>query len=528
MHISKRICRDAFASVALLLAAFAGPGCTSFGSDNGKSADTFAPDASNSGDDTPKATAVNGTPDQSDVTEALGVFVSPTGRADNAGTKVSPLDTVQAGIELGKRTGKRVYVCSGTFREALVLADSISIIGGLDCSGERWTLSAARTRIEAPSSPALRAKDISSPTRLERLDIVAPNATGPSASSIGVLAEHAAGLTIAGSKITAGAASNGNDGTEGIQLVQGASARGGDQIPAAPCGTGADPAPCERVPVGIVTEYANSPGAAGGTSSCAGAPGHDGETGGKGGNSGLFYGQNDNTWHKVVNDTSNQQKYAPTAGQPRSNNPGAAGTSAGPRSALGALSGDGYVAANGVSGTDGAPGSGGFGGPGGPPTTPAVAAYWRGNGGPGGGAGGCPGLAGTAGTGGGASIGLALLESPVTVDSTEVFTGRGGTAGRGTFGSDATPGGAAGTNTVGDPAHAGGDGGAAGISSNGGNGPSVGILHSGAPPTVRGGTKFTPGQVGPFIDSRSHADVFGNTRTIPATPGGISKDILAL
>ena len=520
-------CR-AFTAVALLCATFAATACGAFSSDSPPPAAVPAP-----GD--VKAPPITGTPDQGQLTEEFGIFVAPGGADANGGTREHPLGTIQAGIALGKQNGKRVYVCSGTFREAIVLADSISIVGGLDCgSRERWSLGGPRTRIEAPTSPAVRAKDIASSTRLEGLDIVAPNVKEPSASSIGLLADHAGGLVIANSKISAGDGANGADGTEGIQLTKDILTYPGvGSSVAEQC---IDPLTCAKSPVAAVYPWLKPIGSPGGKGICNGAPGHNGLSGGNGGSGGLWVPVQVGpqfVWNYYAN---NSPSMAPELGQDRPRTAAAVGTSGTPAAALGTFSAEGYVAANGVAGTDGAPGNGGFGGRGsdnGLPTA-SMTPYdqvWHGTSGPGGGAGGCPGLAGTAGAGAGASIALASVDSPLVVDGSELVAGRAGAGGHGTFGSDPTTGGAAGINGSSDPLNAarpGLNGGAPGISTSGSNGPSVGILHSGAAPILRSGAKVTPGPAAPAIDARSHTDALGNTRTIPATPAGISKDIIAL
>jgi hypothetical protein len=505
--------RRAFTSLALVLVAAAGTACSAFTSDSAPS------------NEDPKARIVEGTPDQSEITEELGVFVTVDGKPENTGSRERPLGSIQAGIALGKKNGKRVYVCSGTFHEALTLANSISIIGGLTCSGATWKTGGVRTRIEAPSSPAIRAKDIASPTRLEGIDVVAPNATKPSGSSIGILADHAEGLTIAGSKITAGDGANGVDGTEGTQLTQLAAIDGERSVVNAECVPNVT---CMKPAIASLYPWLNYRGGYGGKSTCVGAPGHDGLPGGNGGSGGIFYSYAA-AWFYYADSLS----FAPAYGQVLPGTAGAAGIDGAPSGAFGTLSSDGYAAVDGIAGTDGAPGNGGSGGRGSAPLKDAshveVNIVWRGMGGPGGGAGGCPGLAATAGTGGGASIALALVDSPVVVDNAELIAGRAGSAGHGAFGSDPTAGGKAGVNDTAPNNNAanGGNGGPPGISTNGSNGSSAGVLHTGAPPVVRNGVKITPGPAGLAIEVRSHS-VFGTTRTIPATPAGISKDIVAL
>ena len=389
-------------------AAFAGTACAGGGSS--PNSDNPSPGSTPPGGDPTKLPPVGGTPDASELTNALGVFVSPGGAAGNDGSLERPLNSIQAGIDLAKRVRKRVYVCTGTFRESIVLADSISIIGALDCgTAAYWRLGGAPTRIEAPSSPAVRAKDIASPTRLEGLDIVAPNAKDPAGSSIGLFADHAAALTIANSKITAGDAADGAKGTEGIQLVQTDPYNGGGvgTVSDALCVNGDT---CFFGAGGWVSPL----GGGGGRSSCTGAPNHNGGDGGSGGSGGLWKpgGTPAITWHWLDDAPAN----APAIGQDRPRTPPILGTSGTPGAPLGALTEAGYVSNTGVAGTNGAPGNGGYGGWGiGPPVKQANLAQgevWRGKGGPGGGAGGCPGLAGTAGTGGGASIALALAKTP--------------------------------------------------------------------------------------------------------------------
>jgi hypothetical protein len=117
-----------------------------------------------------------------------------------------------------------------------------------------------------------------------------------------------------------------------------------------------------------------------------------------------------------------------------------------------------------------------------------------------------------------------LVASATTFDATEIVSGRGGDAGLGAFGSLPTPGG-----TAAAPAAAGGRGGAAGISGNGGAGPSIGIAHVGAAPKLVGTTKATPGKGGAAVEERTRTDdALGVTSTVPATPAGLSTDILAL
>ncbi len=512
---------------ALLALAGVTPACSTFGSDDPSSPAGSDPssDGGGGGDgsDAPKAKPVEGTPDSSDINETLGVFVAPSGRADGSGSRERPLATLQAGIELGKKVGKRVYVCTGTYREALTLVDSISIIGGLDCSAPIWKLGAAKSRIESPTSPAIIAKDIASPTRIEGLDVVAPNATEPSSSSIGMQATRSPGLVLASSKITAGSGANGTDGTDGVQLVQQGAVNGTDSLSAAQC---INNVTCKQF--GFQNTWtANT--APGGVSVCAGAPGHNGLPGGFGG-----AGELDTPASDFVN--YHYDVYAVALyGEAKPGTAGSDGVDAPLGSSFGAFGEEGYVPASGNAGTDGSPGSGGRGGRGGnyglpAPSTVAVGQVWRAASGDAGGGGGCPGLAGTPGTGGGASIALALVDSPLVLDGAELVSSKAGDAGKGAFGSDATAGGTAGVGWTADPiftGRAGGRGGLAGISTNGSSGPSLGVIHSGAGPKITGTTKIIPGPGGAATDAQVRT-VLGVAKTIPATAAGLSEAVHAL
>ncbi|MBF5067312.1 hypothetical protein G6O45_29365, partial [Salmonella enterica subsp. enterica serovar Istanbul] len=97
-------------------------------------------------------------------------------------------------------------------------------------TNNEWRTGSGVSRIESPTSPAIRAKDIKSATRLEGLDVNAPNATAPGGSSIGLLADHATALVVARTKIVAGNAMNGENGTEGTQLSHAATANGASEV----------------------------------------------------------------------------------------------------------------------------------------------------------------------------------------------------------------------------------------------------------------------------------------------------------
>jgi len=475
----------------------------------------------------PKAPPQSGAPTPSDLDEKLGVFVSATAAAGGDGTRARPLPTIGAGVALAKQVGKRVYVCTGTYREALAVADSISVVGGLGCSGGVWTTGAPKSRLDSPTSPAVLATDIRTATRIEGFEIVAPDATEPSGSSFGVFAVRSPALTIASSRITAGNAMAGADGAEGVQLAHAGDPNGAPASSPIQCMVGT----CAQQPTSLL--WRRKPGGAGGNGACAGAAGHDAETGGAGGSGGL--------WEFVPATNifmSARERYSaiaadPTPAEPRTGGAAAAGVDGANAQTSGVLTADGFSASAGASGTDGTPGKAGSGSAGVEPTDlvgKPVGSVWTGIGGAGGGAGGCPGLAGGPGASGGASFGIALFESPITLDQVDVVAGRGGNAGRGAFGSVPTPAGAGGAAAPGYPGtrgFAGSRGGAAGVSGNGAAGPSAGIAHVGAPPKRSGGT-VKAGAPGNGIEERSRTDDFGTTKTIPAAPPGLAMEVLAL
>ena len=490
-----------------------------------------APAQQPSGSDTdaggPKAEAVTGTPDNDSITEAAGVFVAPSGNDNTDGTRARPLKTFAAAITTAARVGKIVFACTGTYSEALIVSDSISIIGGLDCADPmRWKTGAVPSRIESPTSPAVTATAITSPTRLEALDIAAPDATSPGASSIGVLADHSPGLTLVGSKIAAGKGANGTDGVAAIPLVESGHPDGYDGYAFGPCATG-----IKGINLCLDLHYQpiDFTGASGGTSKCTGAADHDGLPGGQGGTGGVWEpsGTPAKPW-KPVAGLAGAGAGALAGGGAR----GARGTDAPAPSELGSLTANGYLPANGSVGSEGKPGAGGAGAKGGDwqemnayAAGVTMGTYWHGSGGAGGGAGGCPGLPGGAGTGGGASLGVALVESPIVLDGVAISSSTGGTGGLAAFGGQALTGGRGG-NKFGNPSDAGrgGDGGFAGASTNGGSGPSIGILSTGAKPVMKGTSKATHGKGGAAIDQR--VDI--TLGAVKGTPGGIEADTKAL
>jgi hypothetical protein len=460
-----------------------------------------------------------GTPANNELTSEFGVFVTASAPAGGDGTIDHPFATISAGIERVKDLKLRVYVCAGTYKESLTLVNAVSVISALSCDGGVWQTGGAHAVLEAPTSPAIRAKDIILATRLEGLDVTAPAGTAMSPNSIALIAENAPMLTIASSKLTSAKAFDGVDGTDGMQLTLGANANGHNGVAAA--------GPVLPTPPANLTPFQK--GAAGGIGACVGAAGHDGVNGGNGGNGATQSCQGNImgvcTW-VVINPYVRSDAVVQPSG------PGAAGNDGASASTLGALSAAaGYSPAAGTAGSDGSPGKGGTGGNGGPewtlPGTPAtdIGRYRLSASGAGGGAGGCPGLAGTAGGGGGASIAALVFTSPgLTLTAVDLVGGDGGRGGKGTFGSLPQPGGQPGTTPTGStPATSGSFGGRAGFSGNGAGGPSAALAFTGGAVVVSPDTHTTAGAAGAGVAART--EPFTSV-TMPASAAGSAAPVL--
>lgn len=469
-----------------------GAACASFGSDpeappaggvQGSPEPAPAADPKKNAPPPPQAT-----PPPSEVTEKFGYFVTEKGDDEGDGSRTKPFATIGKALSKAKVDGKRVYVCAGSYAEAIVLEDGVSMIGGYDCSTAMWANGTKKSRIESRTSPAMRAKDITTKTRFEGFDVSAPGATEPSGSSIGFIAENVKDLTIVDVRITSGAGAPGRVGVEGLQLRE-TNANGGK-------GEQGSYETASAVPW-----FA----ALGGTSTCEGAPNHNGGAGGLGGRPGHYLAKQNaitSFWDTLV---------VHGAGEVKTNAEGKRGAPGASATQMGKLQVDGYVAADGEQGGDGQPGAGGSGGDAiGPPYTAAgdfVGQKWISRGGGGGGAGGCPGLAGTPGKGGGASIAVVLFASPITFEKSSMESGNGGAGGRGTFGSNALPGGAGGLGLH-QSGRDGGAGGASGVSGSGAGGPSWAIAHhDGAPKLVGTTLRFGAGGAGALEETSATGKV---------------------
>jgi len=439
-----------------------------------------------------------------EVTEAFGIFVAKHGAAQNPGTRKSPLESITEAIAKAKAAKKRVFVCEGTYEESLELVDGVSIVGGLDCSEDTWKLSDKKSTLTSPTSPAIRATNIATPTRVDGFDVTSPDATEPSGSSIAVIVVDSKALTFAKGSIKAGTGMKGDDGVEGEQL---------NFTAGWPAERGAEWQPTAQYPTQHML------GGAGAIGRCS-RP--NGETfaemrGGFGSSSGTYTRANANVPWTVMS--------APRSGaDPTHASPTMQGVD-GASGVLGSFDATGYLPADGVAGTSGSVGRGGWGGfyDTIPPQYTAAYGYAYGAVMAGGGVGGCPGLAGTPGKGGGASVAVLTLRSPIRFDSMTLVASAGGSGGRGTLGSAESAGTIGGYDGSAQMYSKPGErGGRAGVSGNGAGGPSFAIAHEGGAP-VLSQSKTEVGEGGAGVDARS-----SGMRNLPASAAGEALAVKAL
>lgn len=445
--------------------------------------------------------------------DELGVFVSASKGSDAAGdgSMAQPFATAAHGITFAKAHQKRVFLCAETYAENITIENGVSVFGGLDCSQPKWTVSATRAHFAAPASPAARADNVTTTTAIEAVEIFAPDATVPSGSSIGMIANASPGVLLRNVWIQAGNAMNGVAGTEAAPNVEGAAATGPNQLLASTCGF------VDCINWGVTPT-------GGGVSSCGGS------NGGGGGPGGYFV----STQKELAWIWNAQQAYLPGAG----NKGGGVVAKNGANGSSNPwhLTAEGFVPGDGSVGGNGTPGPGGNGGSGDAPNGSdydvATHSYLApgqhinasavGASGSGGGAGGCPGIAGTAGTGGGASIALLAISSGLTLKSARLTSSAGGSGGSGTFGSAATKGSPAGVCAHGGVTcgTAGGAGGESGVSGSGVGGPSLALAYQGVLPTVDALSQLAPGTGGAGVGQQVQG-----AKVINATANGASQAI---
>ncbi len=546
-------------SLALSVFVLAATACGVFGTDGESSSSSSGGGSSSGGkppEETSKPPGVDGKPLE-------GIFVSQTkgNDATGDGSMAKPLATLAAGLAKGQKDRQRVLVCAETYNEQVTWLDGVSAYGYFDCQGPEWKLDETRrARVQSPKSPALKAEAINQPTRIEGFEIVAPDLGEGSPdereplqnSSIAAFVKGSSALTISKSTLKAGKGRDGVDGTNPPPLV-----RVDDRAPQ----IGVNETLC-TASAACTVAHAGQAGGLGGQAHCDAAPPGVSQPGpgGAGGDGGHWDGGFGGTLLSAVG-----ERTSPTPGLPTSATPGTAKGGAllpplngnvfiagfnGDTGATGAsgtdgvngvavLSESGFAPGDGTRGTSGAGGQGGGGGAG-QTFRAGMDTHNQGASGGGGGAGGCPGLAGEPGLGGGASLGLLVVQSDLSLERVTITSSKGGRAGVGTLGSLSTDGqsGAAGgvprpvgtacTDAGGNPVNCtgavggnGGAGGRAGVSGHGAAGPSLALVHFGAAPRMSADTVLTPGEGGDGAPR-----VQAGAAVIPESPKGASEKIV--
>jgi|GEM_PF-1566970 len=414
------------------------------------------------------------------------------------GTEESPCSKINVGIQRALTEGYSDVriAASGTYNEVINLADGISLWGGFD---SQWAVTGLTTIAGGATGPeffTMKGENVNSSTVISDLEIIAPDASTVGKSSYGVHLKNSTGLVFQRTTLRGGMGSLGTIGGAGtnasIPAINGTPGASADEFNTA-CNDNSSGAGG----VGATLSNPNTAGGNGGRggymdSDCSGFPDLD-ATGGIGGVnatiSGPGYGQpggGSGTCAAGIDGTDGQTVH------------GVGGAGA---STAASLSGDYWVATNGINGTLGVDGTGGGGGGGSGGCDSGTDSYGAGGGGGGSGGTAAP-LAGTAGLSGGNSAAVFLLSSTCSfIDCSFILGvggngGNGGVSGVGTAGGTGGPGGS----SVGDSQKGGdgGDGGAGGNSGGGGGGAagsSYGIY--GFNSTInQSGTTFTGGLAG--------------------------------
>ncbi len=516
--------RRVLSGLVLSVVAF---GCGVFG------AGESAPDPAPAG--TPQE---NAQPPAVDGSPIPGVYVSTSqGSDEGAGTPARPLKSLKKAFALANEQHLRVIACAEVYAESLTLIDGVSAYGYFECAATPWKKGDRRAIVKAPASPAVLAKGLTLPTRLEGFTVIAPDldgvpATETTGSSIALEVRDSQQLVVTGSLLHGGKASPGVDGVPGPANV----ITGADAPPAR------DQTTTTCNPMVVQCNARTVPGGPGAVTTCA--IGAAGGPGGQGGDGRFLIDCAPNTVAAEFRGRPLSASLATAAGGLKPGSVGLPGT-AGASGADGtdgvngtwSLSAKGFVIGNGTAGGSGEPGQGGGGGAGtevwfvgafpgcnSPPIPFSETAT-----GGGGGSGGCAGQPGTAATGGGASIGAWVVASTVSIEGTRIESSAGGRAGLGNVGGKGTSGNKPGAASIlasgklisgnGGPGGAGGNGGASG---HGAAGPSIALVFAGTRPVLTG-PELVAGAGGEGQPALSGLTPFGLIKSLPAAPPGASE-----
>ena len=397
------------------------------------------------------------------VDDGYGVFVSPMGKASGAGTKSDPMLTISGALGQTSTAKNRVYICEGTYAEAVSVSTAVNLYGGFDCG--TWAYGMKPVKV-APSAAGIALTVTASGVTVEDIEFDAKDGVNPGDSSIAVFVSGAqnvlfrrviaiggagqeGGAPVATANYDGGVAPTGNAATSDFGALQqdcaGVCANGVHSIG----GNGG---------VGALSGATSSDGADGGPPIAPNPPGADG-IGGKG---------------KIV---------GCNPADPGANALPATGGASGAQKA-GQLTASAWQRTDGISGQFGGVAQGGGGGSGGTHATPS-----NNGGGGGGGCGGCGGAGGVGGMTGGSSFALLSYKAVIALDSCTLKTAKAGDGRSGGSGQPGQTGGGYGTHVVagsGCDGAAGGNGGAGGGGGGGAGGHSVAIGYVDTPPTEQG------------------------------------------
>ena len=437
--------------------------------------------------------------------EACGIFVRAGATGD--GTLAAPVGTISEAVALAiVPSTKAIYVCTGSFDEAVDLPADVSLFGALDCSsGVRWKDAPGPTdrTILTAASDAVPLTIASGTAALYGFSVTSRNALTEGRSSVAI-AILGGQLSLSYGDAHAGDGAKGSAGATPLGMgAGGVIGQGGGAWPAMLCLMGG---PLAGAVGGLATvnpACVNSSGGSGGSGGPGGVLGGVGDAAGNGtgGVAGLPLSNSNGGFGAGCNNIVCTACQIGGVGAS-----GALGNNGAPGTGLGTLTATGVEGLTGEAGFTGPSGQGGGGGGG--QRTAAFASCGT-DGGGGGGTGGCGGVGGTGGGFGGSSIAILSLGANLLIDHANASVGKGAAGGNGAAG-QLGGGGAAGGNGHGACGGGkGGDGGSGGTGAGGSGGHAVGLAFIG----------MAPDTTGLSVDVSSAAPGTGGTGGLPSGMG---------
>lgn len=355
------------------------------------------------------------------VEDECGIFVSDSlgNDDDGKGTKASPVKTLTKALALANAVDKPVYVCGETFPGPIELSDSGLLYGALDCKSDWKHLGdAGRTQITAEADVVPLRIRAGASLEMHEINVTAADAATKGGSSIGIVVEGGAGLSLVSCDVATGAGAAGQDGEASVTpAADGLMGNAGKDACTAGTVLGGDTTLSE-------CGETDSTGGIGGIGVGVGSAG-SGSPG---------------TPQDVANPNGGVGASAGGCGIGQPGNPGGnGGAGAGATGSLGTLTAE--LGFTGTAGEDGKPGDPGQGGGGGGGSLGGTGTGKCSNGasaggasGGSGGSGGCGGVGGKAGKGGGSAIAIASFGATLKFDSVNLKPGAGGMGGKGAAG----------------------------------------------------------------------------------------------